>query len=59
MVGLEEKILKTKVLRWLENAILTVAFANTLNAFLHTSYRFFQQIKKHYIALSSPKLIYF
>ena len=30
MVGLEEKIFKTKVLRWLENDILTFVFANTV-----------------------------
>ena len=55
MVELEEKIFKRKVPRWLENAILTLAFANAVN----TSYRFFQQLQKHYIALNSPKRIYF
>ena len=55
MVGLKEKIFKIKVLRWLENAILTLAFADTVN----TSYGFFQQLQKHCIALDSPKLIYF
>ena len=32
MVGLQEKIFKTKTLRWLGNAILTLDFANTVNA---------------------------
>ena len=55
MVEPEENIFETKVLRLLENAILTSAFANTAN----TPYRFFQQLQKHYIALNSPKRIYF
>ena len=55
MVELKENIFKTKVLRWLENAILIMDFANTVN----TSYMFFQQLQKYYIALNSPELIYF
>ena len=52
MIELEEKIFKTKVLRWLENAILTLDFANTVNA----SYMLFQQLQKHYIALTLQNL---
>ena len=37
MVWLVEKVFKAKVLRWLENAIMTSVFANTVN----TSYTFF------------------
>ena len=43
MVELEEKIFKIKVLRWCENAILTLTFANTVNI----SYRSFQQLQKY------------
>ena len=35
------------------NTILTSTFANAVD----TSYRFFQQLQKHYIALNSQKLI--
>ena len=55
MVGLEEKIFRAKGLRWPENSILTLVFASTVR----TSYAFFQQIHKHYIAFNSPKRIYF
>ena len=53
MVGLEQKIFKTKVLRWLENAILTLVFANTVNI----SYTCFQQLHKQYIALTLQELL--
>ena len=55
MDELEEKTFKTRVLRWLGKAILTLALANTAN----TCYRLFQQLQKHYIASNSPKLINF
>ena len=52
MVELEEKIFKTQVLRWLENAILTLVFASTVN----TSYMLLQQLHKHYKASTHQKL---
>ena len=44
MVGLEAKVFKTEVLRWLENAILTLVLENTVN----TSNTFFQQLRKQF-----------
>ena len=44
-VQLEEKVFETKVPRWLENAILTLVFANAVN----TSYKLFLLLQKHYI----------
>ena len=47
-VGLEEKNFKTKVLGWLENAILILVFANTVN----TSYTFVQYLHRNYIEVN-------
>ena len=53
MVGLEDEIFKTKVVRWLENAILILNFANTVE----TSNELGQQLYKQYIAFKSSKII--
>ena len=52
MVGLEEKVFKAAVLRWPENASLTLVFADTVD----TSFKFFQQLYKHYIVFNSSKI---
>ena len=58
MVGLEKyKYIKMNVLRRLENAILRLVFANTLNASF--TYTFFQLLYKHYAAFTFQKLLDF
>ena len=48
------KIFKIKVLRGLENAILRLVLANTINTSF--DYTFFQLFYKHYVAFHSSKL---
>jgi len=55
-LGPQNKI-KVKLLRWLEKAILTLVFANTVNTSFKNS--FFQLMKKHCVAVKSSKIAWF
>ena len=57
MVGLGETIFKIKVLRWLENAVLILVFANTLNPSF--TYTFFQLLYSIHVTFNSSKIIWF
>ena len=49
-----EKIVKMKVFRWLEYAVLQLAFANTVNASFN--YMLFQLLYKYHVAFSSSEI---
>ena len=52
------KLFKTKVLRWLENAILSLEFANTVNTSFNYN-TFFQLFYKHYSVFNSSTITWF